>query len=187
MIFTTPADATHRSQQNGKPYKFVGDTLMVWQALATNPGWHESLLSASSAQLQPLLHQPDPLPVWTGEGPPPVGTVCEFQGDCASCPSDPWHKDLHDGVECTVIAHFKSKDLLIVAFTFVRSDGHVELEQSLQGALKPIRTAEQIEADQRKAGIDAMGADIGLFFYDEKESAMLAKLYDANYRKQVAP
>lgn len=119
---------------------------------------------------------------WNGEGLPPVGAVCEFQGDCAKCPSDPWHKELHDGVQCTVIAHFKSKSLDLVAFTFVKSDGNSELEQSLPGALRPIRTPEQIAAEEREQAVHAMGATVkqppGSVTY-----GALYDLYDAGYRK----
>lgn len=134
------------------------------------------------------VHRNPGSPSWTGEGLPPVGTVCEFQGDCAKCPSDPWHKELHDGVKCTVIAHFKSKTLDLVAFTFVKADGNSELEQSLPGALRPILTPEQIAAAERESAVRVMMS----LNPDENPNQSLSKwlceaLYDAGYRKQVAP
>lgn len=117
---------------------------------------------------------------WNGEGLPPVGVVCEFQGDSAKCPFDPWHADLHDGVKCTVIAHFKSKSLDLVAFTFVKPDGNTEVEQSLPGALRPIRTPEQIAAEERDKIINQMEFDT-----DCLNRGAFTKLYDAGWRKQV--
>ena len=123
---------------------------------------------------------------WNGEGLPPVGMVCEFQGDCAKCPSDPWHKELHDGVQCTVIAHFKSKSLDLVAFTFVKADGSSELEQSLPGALRPIRTPEQIAKQERSKACDKMyGVILDKIPQDRRNngSDICEALYDAGYRK----
>ena len=119
---------------------------------------------------------------WNGEGLPPAGAVCEFQGDCAKCPSDPWHKELHGGVRCTVIAHFKSKSLDLVAFTFVKADGNSELEQSLPGALRPIRTPEQIAAEDRDKAVDQMQEVFWRANSGEVREG-LAAIYDAGYRK----
>lgn len=128
---------------------------------------------------------------WTGEGLPPVGTVCEFQGDIAACPSDPWRDGLRDGVECTVIAHFKSKGLDLIAFTFTKPDGCSEVEQAQPGALRPVRTAEQIAAEEREAAIKVMveGSQPDysageLLNASEYVECAISALYDAGYRKQ---
>lgn len=130
---------------------------------------------------------------WNGEGLPPLGAVCEFQGDCAACSSDPWHRDLHDGAQCTVIAHFKSGSLEIVAFTFEDAGGNIQVEQSLPGALRPVRTAEQIAADERmheiRNALTAINSKVH-FPNDLVRGNILAAaveaMIDAGYRKQVA-
>ncbi|WP_110970836.1 hypothetical protein [Pseudomonas huaxiensis] len=123
---------------------------------------------------------------WDGEGMPPIGSVCEFQGDCAACSSDPWHRDLQDGVQCTVIAHFKSKSLEIVAFTFESADGNTQVEQSLPGALRPARTPEQIAAEEREQEVNRMVAAVQMLDKGWARKVCYS-LYDANYRKQEAP
>jgi hypothetical protein len=90
---------------------------------------------------------------------------------------------LHDGVKCTVIAHFKSKSLDLVAFTFVKPDGNTEVEQSLPGALKPICTPEQIAAEKRDKAIAAMEADIAAWGLTSDYNGMCQAMYDAGYRK----
>lgn len=143
-----PADATHRSQKNGKFYKFVGDQLMVWQA-TLNPGWFKSLNDAANLQILPLLHQPDPVPTWTGEGLPPVGTDCQYSvGDCDSwfyCTVRYIIKPIQDEplqivVDCPHLAGEQVCSL---------GDGPGEIR------FRPIRTPEQIAADEREqAAID---------------------------------
>lgn len=128
---------------------------------------------------------------WTGEGLPPVGTVCEFQGDIAACSSDPWKKGLHDGVECSVIAHFKSKSFDLVAFTFVNPEGNTEVDQALPGALRPIRTAEQIAAEAYQKNLGELAEHIAgyLGFDDPRPShvGVAEYLLDHGYTKQVTP
>lgn len=91
---------------------------------------------------------------WSGEGLPPVGTVCEFAGG-TYCVEDPFDKDLRVGAEVTIIAHIFVGDLELAAFTFnpglVNPDrGTVSVEQGAYGCFRPIRTPEQIEAERRE-------------------------------------
>lgn len=60
------------------------------------------------------IAQPEP---WTGEGLPPVGTLCEFAGfnPEETIPTDP-----RVGDQVTVIAHFMSGSFEVAAFTFMR-------------------------------------------------------------------
>lgn len=90
---------------------------------------------------------------WTGEGLPPVGTVCEFAGG-TYCVEDPFDKDLRVGAEVTIIAHIFVGDFELAAFTFnpslVNPDrGTVSVEQGAYGCFRPILTPEQIEAERR--------------------------------------
>lgn len=177
-----PEGATHygaTSYFNGSPdwceafYKSIGGRWLIcfpasddWHGDASkNRDWDERFAT--------LIARPA---VWNGEGLPPVGTVCEFQGDNAKCPFDPWHADLHDGMECTVIAHFKSKALDLVAFTFVKPDGNTEVEQSLPGALRPIRTPEQI---QRHKDIEVLMRSTD-YEFNERQAAIIL---DAGYKR----
>ncbi|MHC9118272.1 hypothetical protein ACYTSF_28710 [Pseudomonas aeruginosa] len=120
---------------------------------------------------------------WDGQGLPPVGTVCEFAGGTYS-PEDPFDNDLREGDRVTIIAHFKDGDLDLAAFTFnpqVRNPdrGAACVEQGAYGCFRPIRTPEQIAAEEREKAIEEM------CFAEETLTVKQAKaLYEAGYRRQ---
>lgn len=129
-----------------------------------------------------------PRPIaWSGEGLPPVGAVCEFAGG-TPCPYDPFDKDLKEGMQVTIIAHFKSGDFTLAAFTFDPQNpdrGMVQVEQGNFGCFRPIRTAEQIAAEERAQAIEEMWS---VYWKPEPQTAKeaLGLLWDAGYRKQEA-
>ena len=86
-------------------------------------------------------------PSWSGEGLPPVGVVCEVDW------CEEWHK-------CEVIAHFQQRCGMVAAFTVEISDGAKSLDAFGAGSFRPIRTTEQISADEREAAIERACADI---------------------------
>ncbi|MBK3437450.1 hypothetical protein [Pseudomonas sp. MF7448] len=128
---------------------------------------------------------------WTGKGLPPVGTVCEFAGG-TNCPEDPFDKDLKEGDEVTIIAHFKDGESELAAFTFNPrnlSRGNACVEQGMHGCFRPIRTPEQIAAEEREKAIAEMVyGGCGCDQSDGTTTAFVIcrLLYDAGYRKQVS-
>lgn len=104
---------------------------------------------------------------WTGEGLPPVGTVCEY-------------KHVHEWQKVEVFAikpnHNGSHTAL---FTYENGTWCGCAEPSF---FRPIRTPEQIEAEEREKAIKEIG-DIGI----KATTGWAAAIYDAGYRKQVAP
>lgn len=130
-------------------------------------------------------------PAWTGEGLPPVGTVCEFAGG-TNCPEDPFDKDLKEGDEVTIIAHFKDGESELAAFTFNPrnlSRGNACVEQGMHGCFRPIRTPEQIAAEEsEKAIAEMVYGGCGCDQSDGTTTAFVIcrLLYDAGYRKQVS-
>ncbi|MBC2655509.1 hypothetical protein H7A76_08665 [Pseudomonas sp. MSSRFD41] len=121
---------------------------------------------------------------WSGEGLPPVGAVCEFAGG-TNCAADPFDKDLKEGAKVTIIAHFKCGDFTLAAFTFDPENpdrGMVQVEQGNFGCFRPIRTPEQIAAEERMRGIEELRANApGIAWLSA------AAIYDAGYRKEVQP
>lgn len=103
---------------------------------------------------------------WTGEGLPPVGTVCEVCSDLGS-----WEV-------CTVLAH-NGADVVFVDATGVYGG----LDESRR--FRPIRTPEQIAAEEREKAVDEMVTvwkrTMGRFAQEERGLAEM--LYDAGYRK----
>lgn len=125
---------------------------------------------------------------WDGQGLPPVGTVCEFAGGTYS-PEDPFDNDLREGDRVTIIAHFKDGDLDLAAFTFnpqVRNPnrGAACVEQGAYGCFRPLRTPEQIAAEEREKECDRIFAILSSVEREGNRSDMAEALYDAGYRRQ---
>ena len=132
------------------------------------------------------LNRPDAIvKVWDGEGLPPVGTVCEFAG---FNPEETMPTDPRVGDQVTVIAHFMSGSFEVAAFTFYAPPEfeYLQVAQGAYGCFRPVRTPEQIAADERAANIEAMRADIG-WKAPYLGPCPVALLYDAGYRKQSQP
>lgn len=106
-----------------------------------------------------------PLP-WNGEGLPPAGTVCEFT--------------LHRGAVAwatgTVIGNEGPNQVVI---KYGRTEYHA---RNIHG-VRPIRTAEQIAAEERAAAIE----EIRQLLMSSAKGSIESVIYDAGYRKQVAP
>lgn len=82
-------------------------------------------------------------PVWGPGELPPVGTVCEV------------NLGGPDWVEVQIIAHFRNSAAMVAAF-IPTADGEKRVAQAIAGCFRPIRTAEQIAAEERNCGIDAL-------------------------------
>lgn len=141
---------------------------------------------------------PRPAP-WTGEGPPPIGTLCEFNGG-APCPYDPWHPDLKEGDHVYIIAYFNDSVGPVAAFTFKARNENIaaiQVEQARPGAFRPIKTPEQIAEEARIAELNLMIGAIkdhpgGRHGVDHLTQLRIHEeacidLYDAGWRKQSAP
>ncbi len=132
-----PEGATHHcSARNAWFKQDENDMWLAWQAYGRMHG--EPLIGWC------FCHAPDGKSVtaraWTGEGLPPVGTVCEANVEGT------WE-------ESTVIA-------LDRGMAIIRRFSH-EHEATMydpvdESQIRPIRTPEQIVAEDRKAAIDAM-------------------------------
>lgn len=179
-------DATHYDKRKGCVPAFMRKTAdgSDWEFRKTNGEWmHYGPLTDD--QVAKLKVRPAP---WTGEGLPPVDTVCEFNGG-APCPSDPWHPDLQEGDQVKIIAYFHDGVGPVAVFTFKARNENIaaiQVEQARPGAFRPIRTPEQIAAEERDLAIKEMlrlsGYDAGTVYH-----RMALALYEAGYRKQVKP
>ncbi len=100
-------------------------------------------------------------PAWTGEGLPPVGTVCEY------------FSALGEWKVCRIVAH----DGIYAVFNCLNEYG-----AHIADGFRPILTSEQIEAEEREAGITEVREVAGSL-----NTYPFANLWDAGYRKQVTP
>ena len=117
---------------------------------------------------------------WDGVGLPPVGLDVEIKrGNCTWIDGDEWQI----GKTATVMASFlNSRDIEMASVQF--PGGHCEC--ILARCLSPIRTAEQVAAEEREKAIKEMmmhGVDAG----DSTIEYTCAALYDAGYRKEANP
>lgn len=109
---------------------------------------------------------PRPAP-WTGEGLPPVGTVCEYQ----TWVNREWKKT-------KVLAHH----LGFAVHSWSVDGDDMEVDSAPAQDFRPLSTPEQIAAEEREAALKEMIALVG---GSSRRSA--EALYDAGYRKQPAP
>lgn len=113
---------------------------------------------------------------WTGEGLPPVGTVCEFKANILG-----W-------VQASITA---VTELSIVFTRPSYQNGRPLVEERLPHKaierFRPIRTPEQIAAEERELAI----TDICLLLDKDPSRPSLREkagiIYDAGYRKQAQP
>lgn len=154
------------------------------EILARSP-WcsQQDAMKAWDEAVAQLTAPPEP---WTGEGLPPVGTVCEFAG---FNPEETLPKDPRVGDQVTVIAHFMGGSFEVAAFTFYAPPEfkYLQVAQGAYGCFRPIRTPEQIAVEEREKAIEVMIADTNILTGIMSDRRIMAgQLYDAGYRKQVS-
>lgn len=117
-------------------------------------------------------------PEWSGEGLPPVGTVCEI---AASTP----HQTVSwpEGTKVKIYANF-TDDRGIELAAFVDAIGSVG-GVAVAKCFRPIRTPEQIAAEEREKAVIEMLARSNSC--ETIPRRMCEAIYDAGYRLQEQP
>jgi hypothetical protein len=103
------------------------------------------------------------LPAWTGAGLPPVGTVCEY-----------FAKTEQRWIPVVMIGTFRGSPVLGCEETGVVGQLDTEVYQ-----LRPIRTPEQIAAEERESHVQGMLCHFAL---GGTRRDLAEALYDAGYR-----
>lgn len=164
-----PDGATHYGALNQYWYKKEGGR---WHYF--DHGWQLCATGLPLVDVEPIA--PDQ---WNGEGLPPVGTVCEL-----------WYSS-GEWAPCTVMAHDVS---MAIPIAVVRHGGQCYTGSSRK-TLRPIRTPEQIAAEERQGEISEIHADLIQIAASEDHSPQGTKddwyrvadyMHDRGYRKQVA-
>lgn len=168
-----PADATHFSPADGYFVdlwaKKDGDSWM-YCAMLDGSSWHHG---GNPPKGVTYIERPA---IWTGEGLPPVGMVCERM----------WASGPASYVRVRVIAHDEGQ--AVYRFLEERRKGEVQASKPGDGdscgnpIFRPARTAEQIAAEKRESGIRAMQACLG--GGSSSTRLLIERLYDAGCRKQ---
>ena len=121
--------------------------------------WHASL-NQHMIRLEDLIPRPSS---WNGEGPPPVGTVCEYVD----------RSKITRTVEVLALSNGEAWLLSIGD----ECESHSFITKYLD-SFRPIRTPEQIAVEDRDKAINQMEFDT-----DCLDRGALSKLYDAGWRK----
>lgn len=138
---------------------------------------HGQFLSFREGQFF-IVHTKPELEQWTGEGLPPVGTVCEIL------------TLKNDWVRVVVVAVTDYRiycEETVIGTGFSGPDSYDPVKKYAR--FRQIRTPEQIAEDDRENGIDELARKIAGISGRETSSiteAVIARiLYDAGYHKQV--
>ncbi|MFU3016104.1 hypothetical protein ACM7NY_02215 [Pseudomonas aeruginosa] len=135
-------------------------------------GYHRTgcMIRATSADDGSPLSAPEDVweiverPVtWNGQGLPPVGTNCEYRSN------DGW-------LQCEVVAHRNNAAVVL--------NHHYEADFVPPQDLRPIRTPEQIAAEERSKECDRIFVILSSVEREGNRSDMAEALYDAGYRRQ---
>lgn len=110
---------------------------------------------------------PRPTPQWSGEGLPPVGTVCEYR---SFADGFKWQR-----VE--ILLHVNAGMAMAAVFF---KPGTRQVTQAIVECFRPIRTPEQIAAEERESHVLAMLCHDAL---GGTRRGLAEALYDAGYRK----
>lgn len=166
-----PQGATHFGAENdfyfSAWYKVEGEQILAYTE--DGSAWREATDSCVFPKVSSLTARPEQ---WSGEGLPPVGVPVEYRRRLA--PNNKWYP--------TQINFLSGQHVI-----YCDSDGDEVRDNPVDIEFRPIRTPEQIAAEDREEAITAMMA----LNPDENPNQSLCKwlcqaLYDAGYRKQEA-
>lgn len=127
--------------------------------------------------------RPRPSPAWDGEGLPPVGVVCEYFDNQGK-----WHRAVmsHIGSHLFIVKYQHPEKGEQEACMYISGfDGHIS------SRLRPIRTPEQVAAEEREAAVKDACADIsntiqaiaGYVPVDRAAEKVVRAMIEAGYRK----
>lgn len=113
-------------------------------------------------------------PAWVGVGPPPAGTLCEIRN---VAPGTDW-------AEATIV--FASRNVVVWDWVGEPTINGLCTAYAHAVEMRPVRTPEQIAAEEREKAIAEMVSTSPMLDKGWARKVCTA-LYDAGYRKQVAP
>lgn len=160
-----PEGATHYWPGNSRFYEKVGESYFVSGQQNYGP------VNSPESWVKNLVARPSP--AWSGEGLPPVGTVCEW-------------KEKTGFVWVAAEVLFISESSVVMK----RADGFEWQMMTARTVFRPIRTPEQIAKDDRSKACDRMfGVILDKLPQGQRSngSDICEALYDAGYRKVEQP
>lgn len=159
-------DQTYNSYGNWNGDSYVSNSLIPLQKIATDQ--RTAVITRAQWQAAVDALKAEAVPAWTGDGYPPVGTLCEYR----NTESGVWG-------ECEIVAFRKG--------AWVVFDSDCETDFVTLESLRPRRTPEQIAAEAREKAIEEMVEFFVNYYGNPKGSEqyllICRSLHDAGYRK----
>lgn len=157
----------------GATHFVIGDDINPWRKIKDTvayehyqgAGWLR--VNSFNEGYMPDYYVPIPQETWDGQGLPPVGTVCEYRFMA-------WTEYRR----CEI--RYISDGSLVVY-----DDGQERFYRTLDTLFRPIRTPEQITAEEREKAISEMLGAFNDFPWPSTLKRFCKVLYDAGYRKHV--
>ena len=175
-----PEGATHAGMnQDGSLNYFYNLESKVadyeyWNVILGDDKWH---IGRGTPAAWPIIHRPSP--AWSGGGIPAAGSICEVRQKTPSESSFDWE-------ECRIAMINTGADGLPQVCTIdKRGDFAIYYPATDIVEFRPIRTPEQIAADEREAVVTYMQCIIGGIFDKESIASpheISEKLYEAGLR-----
>ena len=138
--------------------KMVGDEEWIWTS--SGKRWMPHIDAVVDGD-----YHDRPAPEWSGKGLPPVGTVCEWlQGSG------------HQWERIEILAYHGRE-------AWIQQEGKDSTVVGNIGNLRPLRTLEQIAAEEREKAAKQLCVDAGSPELTAGQMAIAYRLYDTGYRK----
>ncbi|WP_367604034.1 hypothetical protein AB1N69_10650 [Pseudomonas asiatica] len=159
-------EATHFDPVDQNFLREVGQALLLFN---NKRGWTVPMHTVYGLRVEdcnrPLIKRP----AWNGDGIPPAGTVCELRNVAAAT----------DWSQATVV--FASRNVIVWDWAGEPAINGLCTAYAHAVEVRPVRTPEQIAAEERESSAYAMCAIAGSL-----TNIDAFNLYDAGYRKQEA-
>lgn len=160
---SAPEGATHYSEHPYATYRWLKDSPLSYYD-ETFDKWVKYTSDIGAEHLSNSVEKPNK--IWDGVGHPQIGTVCEYFKHAKYKTS--WIK---------VKVVFIGENLIVFEHG---ANGNEFSEQITDVSLRPIKTPDQIAAEERLHAIEEM---IELVAGDSSFNEVMSILYDAGYRK----
>lgn len=194
-----PKDATHHGKVNNPDviawyrYEQLPNNGFQWSFWYSDGGiLDEKGWSHLQPGQRPLALPLTPRPTYTappilinewkpGTDLPPVGAECEFAVDYLAENSSLYKKDILAGTRVRIIAHIEGDVFDIAAFLYKDENGNNVVRQAIAEAFRPLRTEEEIAAEQaklkRRNYVDGLLEELGYPQFSEARE-VIKNLYD---------
>ncbi|HHZ8769584.1 TPA: hypothetical protein ACWL5R_002473 [Pseudomonas aeruginosa] len=159
-----------------------GNDWFYWSKVSQQ--WFYDHTSCDVSAEREATFEARPQEAWDGQGLPPVGTVCEYRCPDNSCEPKDWTV-----VHVLAHANHGSDTAMLLAEDVSGEPGTMYGRIWIPRTCRPLRTPEQIAAEEREQAVQEMLA-LDEYPHGQDRGGMMSRadfcrvLYDAGYRRQ---